>query len=234
MSTHSELTWHDLLGGLKQSDYFKNALAVYDADVAAGISCYPPRREIFNAFRLTEFKDLKVVIIGQDPYHQPGQAMGLSFSVKPGIKVPPSLQNIYKELQTDIPGFTIPAHGCLTSWAKQGVLLLNAVLSVQDSKPLSHAKKGWEQFTDNVISLINENSQNVVYMLWGAKAKDKCKNVDREHNLVLESAHPSPLSAYNGFFGCHHFSQANAYLQQHGKTPINWQLPLDPAEVQLS
>ena len=131
------LTWHDIIGDLKETDYFKNALNAYDADVQAGIACYPPRKEIFNAFKLTAFEDLKVVIIGQDPYHQMGQAMGLSFSVKPGIKVPPSLQNIYKELQSDISGFVIPQHGCLTSLATQGVLLLNAILSVQDSKPLS-------------------------------------------------------------------------------------------------
>lgn len=220
------LTWHDIIGDLKETDYFKNALNAYDADVQAGIACYPPRKEIFNAFKLTAFEDLKVVIIGQDPYHQMGQAMGLSFSVKPGIKVPPSLQNIYKELQSDIPGFVIPQHGCLTSWATQGVLLLNAILSVQDSKPLSHAKRGWEVFTDEVISRINQHSSNVVYLLWGAKAKAKCMSVDRNNNLILESVHPSPLSAYNGFFGCRHFSQANAYLQAHGKTPINWQLPL--------
>ena len=220
------LTWHDIIGDLKETSYFKNALNAYDADVQAGIACYPPRKEIFNAFKLTAFEDLKVVIIGQDPYHQTGQAMGLSFSVKPGIKVPPSLQNIYKELQSDIPGFVIPQHGCLTSWATQGVLLLNAILSVQDSKPLSHAKRGWEVFTDEVISRINQHSSNVVYLLWGAKAKAKCMSVDRNNNLILESAHPSPLSAYNGFFGCRHFSQANAYLQAHGKTPINWQLPL--------
>lgn len=225
--------WHELLGPLKEADYFKNALALYDADVAQGIACYPPRHEIFNAFRLTSFNNLKVVIIGQDPYHQFGQAMGLSFSVKPGIKVPPSLVNIYKELSTDIPGFVIPSHGCLTSWAKQGVLMLNAVLSVQDSKPLSHANRGWEQFTDQVINLINRNTNHVVYLLWGAKAKVKCKNVDRTNNLVLESAHPSPLSAYNGFFGCHHFSKANEYLQAVGKEPINWQIPetVDPADL---
>lgn len=217
--------WHDLLGPLKSEPYFINAMARYDQDLAAGITCYPPRNEIFNAFRLTEFKNLKVVIIGQDPYHQPGQAMGLAFSVKPGIKTPPSLVNMYKELQNDIPGFVIPNHGCLTHWAEQGVLMLNSILTVQDSKPLSHSKNGWDEFTTKVIEQINNNSSHLVYMLWGSKAKAKCKMVDRVNNLVLEAAHPSPLSAYNGFLGCRHFSKANEYLVAMGKAPIDWNLP---------
>lgn len=222
-----ELTWHELLGPLKESDYFKNAMAAYDADVAAGHVCYPPRNEIFTAFRLTSFSDLKVVIIGQDPYHGPGQAHGLSFSVKPGVKVPPSLANMYKELTTDIPGFVAPSHGCLSSWASQGVLLLNNILTVEQGRPQSHEKRGWEEFTSKVIEQINANSEHIVYMLWGSKARNKCKVVDRSRNLVLEAVHPSPLSAYNGFFGCRHFSKANEYLMHWGKQPVNWQLPVE-------
>ena len=225
MINNEDLSWHDLLGPLKQEPYFINALSVYDRDVASGIPCYPPRQEIFNAFKLTSFDKLKVVIIGQDPYHQPGQAMGLAFSVKPGVRVPPSLVNMYKELVTDIPGFIPPNHGDLTHWAQQGVLMLNSSLTVQDSRPLSHSKIGWEEFTSKVIEQINLHSTNVVYMLWGAKARAKCSMVDRNNNLILESAHPSPLSAYNGFFGCHHFSKANEYLIAHGKEPVNWCFP---------
>lgn len=229
----ASLTWHDLLGPLKEQPYFTHALSYYDQDVAAGHRCFPPRHEIFNAFRLTKFEDLKVVILGQDPYHELGQAMGLSFSVRPEVRVPPSLVNIYKELSQDIPGFVPPPHGCLVSWARQGVLLLNAILSVREGQAMAHANQGWEQFTDEVIKLINQNSQNVVYLLWGAQARNKCKVVDRNKNLVLESPHPSPLSASRGFFGCHHFSQANAYLMAHGKAPINWQLPQTVAPEEL-
>lgn len=229
----ASLTWHDLLGPLKTQPYFTHALGYYDQDVASGHHCFPPRNEIFNAFRLTKFEELKVVILGQDPYHELGQAMGLSFSVRPGVRVPPSLVNIYKELSQDIPGFVPPPHGCLVSWARQGVLLLNAILSVREGQAMAHANQGWEQFTDEVIRLINQNSEHVVYLLWGAQARNKCKVVDRSRNLVLESPHPSPLSASRGFFGCHHFSQANAYLMAHGKAPINWQLPQTVAPEEL-
>ena len=222
---NTPLTWHDLLGPLKQAPYFTHALAYYDQDVAAGHRCFPPRHEIFNAFRLTPLSELKVVILGQDPYHEVGQAMGLSFSVRPGVPVPPSLVNIYKELSQDIPGFVPPPHGCLVSWARQGVLLLNAILTVREGEAMAHARQGWEQFTDEVIKLINAHTQHVVYLLWGAQARKKCAAVDRERNLVLECPHPSPLSASRGFFGCHHFSQANAYLMAHNKAPVNWLLP---------
>lgn len=232
-SMSNELTWHDILGPLKQEPYFKNALAFYDQEVAAGHRCFPPRHEIFNAFRLTQLADLKVIILGQDPYHEVGQAMGLSFSVRPSVRVPPSLVNIYKELSTDIPGFVAPPHGCLVSWARQGVLLLNAILTVREGAAASHQGHGWEQFTDAVIAAINANCKNVVYILWGSKAKAKCKQVDRSCNLILESPHPSPLSASRGFFGQHQFSKANAYLVEHGKAPIDWRLPqtVDPAEL---
>lgn len=224
----SELTWHEVLGPLKEKDYFKAAMAYYDQRVAEGANCFPSRNELFNAFKLTPFNELKVIILGQDPYPTPGNAMGLAFSVRPQVKVPASLKNIYKELTTDIPGFVAPPHGCLTYWAQQGVLMLNAILSVEQGKPLSHAKHGWEQFTDDVIQAINQYSEHNVYLLWGSKAKAKCKCVDRTRNLVLEGPHPSPLSASSGFFGCKHFSQANAYLESQGKIPIDWQLPMQP------
>ena len=219
------LTWHDLLGPIKEEPFFKNALAFYDAEVAAGVQCFPPRHEIFNAFRFTPFAKLKVVILGQDPYHEPGQAMGLSFAVRPSVTIPPSLVNIYQELSNDISGFVPPPHGCLLPWATQGVLLLNAVLTVRCGAAASHANHGWEQFTDAVIAQINEHAKHVVYILWGSKAKKKCAHVDSRHNLLLSCAHPSPLSAYRGFFGQHQFSQANEYLVAHGKEPIDWRLP---------
>lgn len=227
----SELTWHDVIGPLKEQDYFKNAMAYYDQRVAEGAHCFPARNEIFNAFKFTPFANLKVILLGQDPYPTPGNAMGLAFSVKPQVKVPASLRNIYKELSSDIPNFIAPNHGCLTYWAQQGVLMLNSVLSVEQGQPLSHAGHGWEQFTDAVLQAINQFSEHNVYLLWGAKAKAKCKFVDRSRNLVLECGHPSPMSVKN-FLGCRHFSQANAYLQAQGKVPIDWQLPLQPPVCQ--
>lgn len=229
----AELSWHDILGPLKEEPYFKNAMSFYDQEVAGGKVCFPPRNEIFNAFRLTKLSELKVVILGQDPYHEKGQAMGLAFSVRPGIKVPPSLVNIYKELASDIPGFVPPPHGCLVSWARQGVLLLNTVLSVEEGAANSHRGQGWEQFTDEVIARINANTEHVVYILWGKPAQTKCRKVDASRNLILTSPHPSPLSASRGFFGNHHFSQANAYLSAHGKQPVNWILPQTIAPEEL-
>lgn len=230
------LTWDDLLNPLKEQPYFKKAMALYDADLQRGMRCYPPRNEIFNAFKMFELKDLKVVILGQDPYHEEGQAMGLAFSVRPGVRVPPSLLNIYKELSQDIPDFVPPKHGCLISWARQGVLLLNTVLSVREGEANSHSGQGWEKFTDAVIAEINAHTRHVVYILWGSKARDKCKVVDRERNLILTCPHPSPLSASRGFFGQHQFSQANAYLQVKGRESIDWRLPatVDPAELDFS
>jgi len=168
--------------------------------------------------------DVKVVILGQDPYHQPNQAHGLCFSVLPGIKTPPSLVNIYKELQTDL-GIERANHGYLETWATQGVLLLNAVLTVEDSNANAHQGKGWEQFTDKVISVVNEQCDNVVFLLWGGYAQKKGAVIDSQKHLVLKAPHPSPLSAHRGFLGCRHFSQANAYLEQHDKKNIDWQLP---------
>jgi uracil-DNA glycosylase len=184
---------------------------------------YPNSSNWFHALETTPLDDVKVVILGQDPYHQPGQAHGLCFSVQPGVKIPPSLMNIYKELQSDL-GITPPTHGYLESWAKQGVLLLNAVLTVEDSNANAHQGKGWEQFTDKIISTVNEHCDHVVFMLWGSYAQKKGAMIDRNKHLVLKAPHPSPLSAHRGFLGCKHFSQANDYLHQHGKSVINWQL----------
>lgn len=220
------LTWHDVIGPLKETDYFRHALSSVARARQAGEVVFPADRDIFNAFKYTTFDKLKIVIVGQDPYHEPGQAMGLSFSVPPGVPVPPSLVNIYKELSTDVPGFTTPSHGCLIPWARQGVLLLNSVLTVKSGQAFSHRGIGWEQFTDAVIEVLNERCEGLVFMLWGNAAKTKCAKVDRSRHLVLEAAHPSPLSASRGFFGCRHFSQANTYLLNHGKTQVNWQLPL--------
>lgn len=219
-----DTSWTKVIGHCKQQPYFINALNYYDSLVQNGTVCFPPRNLIFNAFKLTSFDKIKVVILGQDPYHNYNEAMGLSFSVPPGVKVPPSLVNIYKELATDIPGFVIPNHGDLTYWAEQGVLLLNNVLTVSLNSPNSHANQGWEQFTDEVIRCINEKAQNVVYILWGSKAQSKGKSIDRSANLVIEAPHPSPLSAYRGFFGGRYFSRTNEYLAAHGKEPIDWQV----------
>jgi uracil-DNA glycosylase len=188
---------------------------------------YPHSSNWFHALETTPLDQVKVVILGQDPYHQPGQAHGLCFSVKPGVKTPPSLVNIYKELESDL-GVKPVGHGYLESWAKQGVLLLNAVLTVEDSKANAHQGKGWEQFTDKVISTVNEQCENVVFMLWGSYAQRKGSVIDTDKHLVLKAPHPSPLSAHRGFFGCRHFSQANHYLEAHGQTPIDWQLPDTP------
>lgn len=177
---------------------------------------------MFNAFRYTEFNQVKVVILGQDPYHGPNQAHGLSFSVRPGIPAPPSLMNMYKELANDIPGFTIPQHGCLQSWAEQGVLLLNTVLTVEAGQAHSHANLGWETFTDRVISALNEKRDGIVFLLWGAHAQRKGSIIDTQRHHVLKSPHPSPLSAHRGFLGCRHFSKTNQFLIQQGQSPIDW------------
>ncbi len=215
-------TWHDYLSQEKQELYFRTLLARVESERASGQIIFPPQQDVFNALSYTEFDQIKVVILGQDPYHNINQANGLAFSVNQGIKVPPSLHNIYKELMTDIDGFQMPGHGSLVSWAKQGVLLLNNVLTVNAHQANSHANWGWERFTDKVIEVVNEHQQNVVFMLWGNPAQKKGSQIDATKHLVLKAPHPSPLSAYRGFFGCQHFSKANDYLQKHGKTPINW------------
>ena len=184
---------------------------------------YPDMYDLFNCFRETATKDLKAVILGQDPYHEPNQAHGLCFSVKKGVALPPSLVNIYKEIESDL-GIKEPPCGDLTKWAKSGVLLLNTTLTVREHAANSHSKCGWAWFTDSVIKLISENFENIVFLLWGGNARSKAPLIDRSKHLILECAHPSPLSAYNGFFGCKHFSKANDYLIAHGKEPVNWQL----------
>lgn len=182
---------------------------------------YPCMYDIFNSMKLTPFDEVKVVILGQDPYHEEDQAMGLSFSVPKTQKIPPSLVNIYKEISSET-GETMPAHGDLTGWAKQGVLLLNAVLTVRAHHANSHKNKGWEQFTDGIIKKVSDKKEGVVFLLWGANAREKKRLIDKTKHLILECAHPSPLSAYNGFFGCGHFNKTNEYLISKGKTPIKW------------
>lgn len=217
-------SWRDVIGPEKEKAYFQALWQQVQSQREAGKVIYPPSEDVFNAFSLTPLSDVKVVILGQDPYHGAEQAHGLSFSVKPGIKTPPSLVNIYKELATDMPDFVTPRHGNLTSWAEQGVLLLNTVLTVEQGKAHSHAKLGWETFTDAVIDAVNTQQEKVVFLLWGSHAQKKGQQVDREKHLVLHAPHPSPLSAYRGFFGCKHFSQTNAYLKANGKEPIRWQV----------
>ncbi|WP_099607609.1 uracil-DNA glycosylase [Vibrio coralliilyticus] len=219
------LTWQDVIGAEKQQDYFQQTLNFVESERAAGKAIFPPAKDVFNAFRATEFNDVKVVILGQDPYHGPRQAHGLCFSVLPGIKTPPSLVNMYKELAQDIDGFQIPAHGYLQSWAEQGVLLLNTVLTVEQGKAHSHAKTGWETFTDKVIEAVNQHQSGVVFLLWGSHAQKKGRFIDRNKHHVLAAPHPSPLSAHRGFFGCRHFSQANQILNAQGKATIDWHLP---------
>lgn len=216
------LTWHDVLADEKQQPYFINTLKTVEDERAAGVTIYPPAKDVFNAFRFTELGNVKVVILGQDPYHGPNQAHGLAFSVRPGIQPPPSLVNMYKELEGSIPGFARPSHGYLESWARQGVMLLNTVLTVRAGQAHSHARLGWETFTDKVISLINEYREGVVFMLWGSHAQKKGAMIDRQRHYVLQAPHPSPLSAHRGFFGCGHFVKANDYLAQRGETPIDW------------
>lgn len=217
-------TWADILGQEKQQPYFQQVMQFVESERFLGKTIYPSSQDVFNAFHLTELDKVKVVILGQDPYHGPNQAHGLCFSVLPGVKTPPSLVNVYKELVTDISGFTVPQHGFLQSWAEQGVLLLNTVLTVEQAKAHSHAKIGWEQFTDVVIQQLSERCHGLVFLLWGSHAQKKGQDIDKQKHHVLNAPHPSPLSAYRGFFGCKHFSQANSILEQQGKSLINWQV----------
>ena len=195
--------------------------------VNAGARIHPPPKEIFAAFDATPFDAVKVVILGQDPYHGPGQAHGLCFSVLPGVEVPPSLQNIYKELARDT-GFAPPAHGYLLPWAQRGVLLLNAVLTVEEGRAGSHQGRGWEGFTDHVVDVLNREREGLVFLLWGSYAQAKGRVIDSRRHRVLKAPHPSPLSAYRGFLGCGHFSAANDYLSRHGMAPVDWSLPSRP------
>ena len=220
MEVKIDQSWKEHLQTEFDKPYFKTLTDFVKEEYAHG-PVYPPGRLIFNAFDLCPFDKVKVVIIGQDPYHEPGQAHGLCFSVNEGVPFPPSLRNIFKEISDDL-GKPVPANGDLTRWAQQGVLLLNATLTVRAGQAGSHQGRGWEEFTDAVIKELNASRDGLVFILWGSYAKKKGAVIDRSRHLVLTSAHPSPLSAYNGFFGNHHFSQTNKWLQEHGQTPIEW------------
>lgn len=221
MDVKIEESWKKALSGEFEKEYFQKLTDFVRGEYLAGKTVYPEPKNIFNAFNLCPLNEVRVVIIGQDPYHEPGQAHGLCFSVQNGVDLPPSLVNIYKEIESDI-GHKSITNGDLTQWARQGVLLLNSTLTVQAHLAASHSGKGWETFTDAVIKTIAQNKKHVVYMLWGSFAQNKASFVDKNENLILTSAHPSPLSAYRGFFGNHHFSRANEYLIAHGDKPINW------------
>ncbi len=220
MNVRIEPSWHDKLQSEFQQPYFAR-LAAFVRQAYGTRTCYPPAAKIFNAFEHCPFHQVKVVIIGQDPYHEPQQAEGLSFSVPPGVALPPSLRNIFQEIAEDI-GTPPPSCGSLMRWAEQGVLLLNATLTVEAHKAGSHQGQGWETFTDAVIEALTKEREGLVYILWGSYAQRKAMRVDAQRNLILRAPHPSPLSAYRGFFGCKHFSQANQYLTARGQTPIVW------------
>ncbi len=218
-----EESWKAVLHKEFEQEYFAQIKTALTQDKQKSITVYPAGSLIFNAFNSTAFDDVKVVILGQDPYHQPGQAMGLSFSVPQDIRIPPSLRNIYKELARTIEGFTMPSHGDLSPWAKQGVFLLNAVLTVRQGQAASHSKIGWQQFTDAVISTLSEHKKDVIFMLWGNFAKSKAALIDENKHHILTSVHPSPLAG-GAFIGCNHFKDANEILTKQGQKPINWQV----------
>ena len=214
--------WTPFLKEEFEKPYFKK-LSAFLHEQYAVTAVYPPRLQVFSAFEQTDYPDVKVVIVGQDPYHQPNQAHGMCFSVRKGVRIPPSLVNIYKELNSDL-GCTIPHHGYLMKWAHQGVFLMNTVLTVEDSKPLSHRNKGWEQFTDEVMRKLNDHPEPLVFILWGKNAQEKGRWITDPRHLILKSVHPSPLSASRGFFGTRPFSKTNEFLVSHGRTPIDWQI----------
>ena len=221
--------WQEIISTAQSQPYFQKLQTDIDQQRVQGIQIFPKESDVFNAFMYQDMADIKVVILGQDPYHGVSsnnipQAHGLAFSVQGETKVPPSLVNIYKELVTDIDGFQTPSHGNLTAWANQGVLLLNTVLTVQQAKAHSHAKLGWEKFTDEVIAQLNEHNSGCVFILWGAHAQKKGKNICSEKHCVIKGPHPSPLSVYRGFYGSKPFSQANNWLSAHGQTPIDWSI----------
>lgn len=223
-SINSNSAWKNILREEFSKPYMSEIANFLAEEDQKGKVIYPSKDNCFNALNSADFDAVSVVILGQDPYHGPGQAHGLCFSVLPGIKPPPSLINIFKEINTDL-GLEIPDHGCLAYWAQQGVLLLNSVLTVEQSKAASHQGRGWEQFTDTVIQKLNYERENIVFLLWGSYAQRKGSFIDRDKHCVLESVHPSPLSAHRGFIGCRHFSSANQYLTQHGRKSIDWRLP---------
>jgi uracil-DNA glycosylase len=219
-----EPEWQAALASEFDRPSLKGLSSYLQQEAADGKVIFPPSADLFSALRLTPLSNVKVVILGQDPYHGPGQAHGLSFSVRPGVKLPPSLRNIYKELNSDL-GIAPPTHGFLEPWARQGVLMLNAVLTVESGKPNAHQKRGWEQFTDAVIQRVADQEAPCVFILWGAYAQKKAEHVDEGRHLIIRSAHPSPLSAHNGFWGTKPFSKANDFLASHGRKPIDWSLP---------
>lgn len=225
MSAALEPGWLAVLEEEFEKDYMKSLKSFLQEEKEKGATVYPKGADIFNALNTTPFDQVKVVILGQDPYHGTGQAHGLSFSVQRGVAVPPSLKNIYKELETDIEGFKTPNHGHLTHWAEQGVLLLNATLTVRASEAGSHQNRGWEIFTDEIIKALSQKREHIVFLLWGKYAQQKAALIDQKKHYVLTAAHPSPFSAYNGFFGSKHFSKANQLLVQNNLTPIDWNLP---------
>lgn len=214
-------SWDEKLKDEFTKDYYLQLRQFLKTEYSTRV-IYPDMHDIFNALKATAYEDVKIVILGQDPYHEPGQAHGMCFSVKPGVPVPPSLQNMYKEIAAEYPGWPVPQDGYLQKWAEQGVLLLNAVLTVRAHAANSHKGKGWEILTDRVIELLNEREDPVIFLLWGRNARDKASLITNPRHAVLQAAHPSPLSAYNGFFGCGHFRKANDLLRQYGKTPIRW------------
>lgn len=224
MAIELESSWLEVLHDEFEKDYMLKLKQFLKEEKEAGYKIYPKGADIFNAFKQTPFDELKVVILGQDPYHGINQAHGLSFSVQKGITTPPSLRNIYKELATDIPGFKPPAHGDLTEWAEQGVLLLNATLTVRDGSPASHQKKGWEEFTDEVIKTISDKKEGIIFILWGSYAQAKAEIIDKNKHFIIKSPHPSPFSADRGFFGSKPFSKTNEILIKEGKKPIDWQI----------
>ncbi|PTS91814.1 uracil-DNA glycosylase [Pedobacter sp. HMWF019] len=224
MSAALEPGWLNVLSQEFEKDYMKSLKLFLQEEKQKGNTVFPKGPDIFNAFNHTPFDKVKVVILGQDPYHGQGQAHGLSFSVQKGMTIPPSLKNIYKELQTDIEGFVPPNHGNLTEWADRGVLLLNATLTVRAHEAGSHQGKGWEIFTDKVISELSEKKQGVIFLLWGRYAQNKSILIDESRHTLFKAAHPSPFSAYNGFFGCRHFSKTNTKLIEQGEMPIDWQI----------
>ena len=214
--------WDNALTGEFDKEYYLKLREFLKKEYFS-TTVYPPMHDIFNALKYTPLKNVKVVILGQDPYHGPGQAHGLCFSVKKGVEIPPSLKNIYKEIESDL-GLKMADHGELTQWAEEGVLLLNTVLTVRRGNANSHKGQGWEYFTDRIISIVNEQAEPTVFMLWGANAKSKTSLITNKKHLVLSTVHPSPLSAYNGFFGCKHFSKANEFLIKNNRTPVDWQI----------
>jgi uracil-DNA glycosylase len=221
-----DASWAQIIKEESSKEYFKNLILFLKQEIENGKIIYPHPKDIFNVFKLSSMSQVKVVIIGQDPYHGLGQAHGLSFSVRKGSKIPPSLQNIYKELKRDL-NTPMPTHGHLVHWASQGVLLLNAVMTVEAHQAGSHQNKGWEQFTDQVIQRLHEYNENIVFMLWGAHAQKKGAVLSQDRHCVLKAPHPSPLSAHRGFIGCSHFSMANTYLVSHGHQAIDWSIPQD-------